>query len=80
MMEVIKLFCVCVDEVVKVFGYSSYMICDVNVGSGCNVQLYMCMMVMVVVLMDSVKMSVLIVVEGGKVIVLVIVNGFVQMK
>ena len=67
-------------EAAKAFGYSSYTIRDVNVGSGRNVQPYPRMMAMAAAPMDSAKMSAPIAVEGGKATVSVTVNGSVQMK
>ncbi|MBR7891536.1 SIMPL domain-containing protein [Burkholderia multivorans] len=78
--EAIKSFRARADEAAKAFGYSSYTIRDVNVGSGRNVQPYPRMMAMAAAPMDSAKMSAPIAVEGGKATVSVTVNGSVQMK
>ncbi|MBU9514430.1 SIMPL domain-containing protein [Burkholderia multivorans] len=78
--EAIKSFRARADEAAKAFGYSSYTIRDVNVGSGRNVQPYPRMMAMAAAPMDSAKMSAPITVEGGKATVSVTVNGSVQMK
>ncbi|MCO8627181.1 SIMPL domain-containing protein [Burkholderia multivorans] len=78
--EAIKSFRARADEAAKAFGYSSYTIRDVNVGSGRNVQPYPRMMTMAAAPMDSAKMSAPIAVEGGKATVSVTVNGSVQMK
>lgn len=78
--EAIKSFRARADEAAKAFGYSSYTIRDVNVGSGRNVQPYPRMMAMATAPMDSAKMSAPIAVEGGKATVSVTVNGSVQMK
>ncbi|MBR8126022.1 SIMPL domain-containing protein [Burkholderia multivorans] len=78
--EAIKSFRARADEAAKAFGYSSYTIRDVNVGSGRNVQPYPRMMAMAAAPMDSAKMSAPIAVEGGKATVSVTVSGSVQMK
>ncbi|MBU9629423.1 SIMPL domain-containing protein [Burkholderia multivorans] len=78
--EAIKSFRARADEAAKAFGYSSYTIRDLNVGSGRNVQPYPRMMAMAAAPMDSAKMSAPIAVEGGKATVSVTVNGSVQMK
>ncbi|MDN8009150.1 SIMPL domain-containing protein [Burkholderia multivorans] len=78
--EAIKSFRARADEAAKAFGYSSFTIRDVNVGSGRNVQPYPRMMAMAAAPMDSAKMSAPIAVEGGKATVSVTVNGSVQMK
>ncbi|KAG8152258.1 SIMPL domain-containing protein [Burkholderia catarinensis] len=78
--EAIKSFRARADEAAKAFGYGSYTIRDVNVGSGRNVQPYTRMMAMAAAPMDSAKMSAPIAVEGGKATVSVTVNGSVQMK
>ncbi|PRH48488.1 SIMPL domain-containing protein [Burkholderia multivorans] len=78
--EAIKSFRARADEAAKAFGYSSYTIRDVNVGSGRNVQPYPRMMAMAAAPMDSAKMSAPIAVEGGKATVSVTINGSVQMK
>lgn len=75
--QVVNLFCDKVLMIIKLFGYMSYMICDVYVSEGSNnlgLCLMMCMVV-VLVLFDLV----LVFIEGGKVQVMVIVFGVVQM-
>ncbi|KUY50335.1 MULTISPECIES: SIMPL domain-containing protein [unclassified Burkholderia] len=78
--EAIKSFRARADEAAKAFGYSSYTIRDVNVGSGRNVQPYTRVMEMAAGPIGSAKMSAPIAVEGGKATVSVTVNGSVQMK
>ncbi|MDN7673862.1 SIMPL domain-containing protein [Burkholderia oklahomensis] len=78
--EAIKAFRARAEEATRAFGYNSYSIRDVNVGSGRNVQPYPRMFAMAAPAMDSAKASAPIAVEGGKTTVTVNVNGSVQMK